>query len=340
MDRGPVELWTVDRPKTPVSACPRSAFRVRMDFGLAPFRQFQYQFPLMTHFYRYPRTGRGFCHFAQPVVPGKAVTETHALPDSPRVANCEPGIPGGRLFLALPRQSQDLQPRPRYRRRSDGVIRLLFSSLVQVNMETQQAEPGLAESWTVAPDQKIWTFKLRKNLHWSDGQPLTADDVLFTWNDVHVPTRTSTRSPTKMFHTGGKNFEITKVDDLTVRVVTPEIFAPFLEYFGSVAIIPKHVLATLVKTGGFLSAYNIADNPENIVGSGPFRLKEFKAEKGVLLERNPEYWTVDKQGRRLPYFDEVQLVITTTPANFQAAFLSGATAAYENVRPEDYGALP
>ena len=45
-------------------------------------------------------------------------------------------------------------------------------------------EPGLAESWTNSPDGKTWTFKLRKNLRWSDGEPLTADDVVFTWNDV------------------------------------------------------------------------------------------------------------------------------------------------------------
>ena len=64
------------------------------------------------------------------------------------------------------------------------IIRLLFTALVNYDLPTQQATPGLAESWSVAPDQKTWTFKLRKGLLWSDGQPLTADDVVFTFNDV------------------------------------------------------------------------------------------------------------------------------------------------------------
>ena len=53
-------------------------------------------------------------------------------------------------------------------------------------MTSQQIEPGLAESWTNSPDGKTWTFKLRKNLRWSDGEPLTADDVVFTCNDVDL----------------------------------------------------------------------------------------------------------------------------------------------------------
>jgi peptide/nickel transport system substrate-binding protein len=71
------------------------------------------------------------------------------------------------------------------------------------------------------------------------------------------------------------------------------------------------------------------------VGSGPFRLKEFEYQKGVLLERNPEFWTVDKQGRRLPYFDEVELVVAATRAAYQSLFLEGISGAYENIRPED-----
>ena len=60
------------------------------------------------------------------------------------------------------------------------VLRLCWASTVP----SQQVTPGLAESWTNSPDGKTWTFKLRKNLRWSDGEPLTADDVVFTWNDV------------------------------------------------------------------------------------------------------------------------------------------------------------
>src|ERR1700743_123003 len=109
---------------------------------------------------------------------------TAPLPEPPRVADGEPGIPGGRLILAMPGNPRTFNPVLDSDSASDAVVGLLFSPLVDVNMESQEAGPGLAESWSVAADQKTWTFKLRKNLRWSDGAPLTADDVGFTWNDV------------------------------------------------------------------------------------------------------------------------------------------------------------
>jgi peptide/nickel transport system substrate-binding protein len=258
----------------------------------------------------------------------------HTLPEPPRVATCEPGIPGGRLVLSVPGNPRTFNPVLDLDGASDAVVRLLFSPLVQVNLESQQAEPGLAESWSVAPDQKTWTFKLRKNLRWSDGQPLTADDVVFTWTEIMYNPKYN-QITYDLFRSNGKNFEVTKVDDVTVRVVTPDVFAPFLEYFGSVAILPRHKLMNFVVNGQFTNAYSVTDKPEDIVGSGPFRLKSFESQKSVLLERNPEFWTVDKQGRRLPYFDEVQLMIATTPVAYQALFFKGITAAYENIRPEE-----
>ena len=86
----------------------------------------------------------------------------------------------------------------------------------------------------------------------------------------------------------GKKFIVTKIDDLTIQVVTPDIYAPFLEGFGAgVPILPKHILAKTVADKTFASAYGINWKPENIVGSGPFRLKEYKTAQSVVLERNP-----------------------------------------------------
>lgn len=262
-------------------------------------------------------------------------SQGHALPEPPRVVECRPGTPGGRLVLGVPGYPHTLNPVLDLDGGSDAVIRLLFSSLVGINMETQEAEPALAESWSVAPDQKTWTFKLRKNLRWSDGLPLTADDVVFTWNDVMYNPKYN-QTTYELFRGAGKNFEVTKVDDLTVRVVTPEVFAPFLEYFGSVVILPRHILGRAIAADQFTNAYALGGNPAQIVGSGPFRLKDYETRKTILLERNPEFWAVDKSGSRLPYFDEVQLVITASPDAFQSLFLDGKSDAYENIRPEDW----
>jgi peptide/nickel transport system substrate-binding protein len=263
----------------------------------------------------------------------------HALPQPPRVATCSPGISGGRLVLAAGGNPRTFNPLLAVEPGSDSVVRLLFSSLVTMNFQSQEAEPGLAESWSVAPDQKTWTFKLRKNLRWSDGEPLTADDVVFTWNDIIYNPKYN-QLTYDLFRSKGINFQVTKVDDLTVRVVTPEIFAPFLEYFGSVIVIlPRHTLGRWVASGDFPKAYAVTDKPENIVGSGPFRLKSFASQRSVLLERNPEYWTVDKQGQRLPYFDEVELLIPPAQGASQNLFLDGTTAVCENIPLEDIWAF-
>ena len=165
----------------------------------------------------------------------------YPLPDPPLVATCAPGIPGGRLVVAEfgdPKMANEVS--------SLDIYRFLFATLLGYDMISQQVEPGLAESWTNTPDGKTWTFKLRKNLRWSDGAPLTADDVVFTCNDVvYNPAIDNVTRDALMVD--GKKFIVTRVDDLTVQVVTPEIYAPFLEIFGSgLPIMPKHILAKAV----------------------------------------------------------------------------------------------
>ena len=102
------------------------------------------------------------------------------MPDPPLVATCQPGIPGGRLVLAEPGDPKTFNPITANESSSLDIYRFLFASLLGFDSVTQEVEPGLAESWTNSPDGKTWTFKLRKNLRWSDGEPLTADDVMFT----------------------------------------------------------------------------------------------------------------------------------------------------------------
>jgi len=263
---------------------------------------------------------------------GRAKQEAHALPTPPLVAQCEPGVMGGRLTLAVPQGPRSFNPFLAADPASDNIVRLLFGSMANLNWLTQEAGPGLAESWTVTPDGKTWTFKLRSGLRWSDGKPLNADDVVFTWNEL-MYNRDINRFTYELFQIGGKRFEVSKLDDLSVRVVMPEVFAPFLEFFGGVAILPRHSLESFVREKRFAAAYSTSMPAERIVGSGPFRVKQFQAGKFTLLERNPEYWVTDSKGKRLPYFDEVMFT-ATTPGTDALVFLSGKSDAQDIVRPE------
>jgi peptide/nickel transport system substrate-binding protein len=261
---------------------------------------------------------------------------SYPLPDPPLVSDCEPGIPGGRLVIAAYGDPKTFNPIMANEGSSEIIFRHLFAGLLGQDAVTQQITPGLAVSWTNEPDGKTWTFTLRKNLHWSDGEPLTADDVVFTWNDVIYNTNIDnvTRDG---FIIGGKKFAVTKVDDLTVQVVTPEIYAPFLEGFGAgVPILPKHILAKTVAEGTFASAYGINWNPKDIVCSGPFVIKEYKPAQYILLERNPYFCEVDKKGQRLPYFDNIVYTVVPDLNALSLRFLSGESDMDDFIFPYEY----
>jgi peptide/nickel transport system substrate-binding protein len=257
----------------------------------------------------------------------------HPIPPTPLISQAEPGQPGGRFTIALPASPKTLNPLLAGDGISDNIIRLLHASLVNLNWLNQEPGPGLAESWSVDADQKTWTFKLRHGVYWSDGRPFNADDVVFTWNEIMYNPEMNTATY-NIFRINNKNFEVSKLDDYTVRVVTPEVFAPFLEYFGTVWILPQHALRDAVRERRFLSAYDLKTSPQKIVGCGPFRLKQIDRGTSILLERNPEYWVTDKPGRRLPYFDEVLFVCGNGRGSDAMLFLDGKSDAYEILPPE------
>lgn len=268
-------------------------------------------------------------------VSGAAGGGKNPLPEPPLVANCEPGIPGGRLVIATFGDPKTFNPITENESSSSDIIRLLFSSLTDLDWPTQKAKPGLAHSWQVEPDGKTWTFKLRRGLQWSDGHPLTADDVVFTYNECVYNTNFPNANA-DLLKVDGQIFKVTKVDDLTVRVVTPAPYGPFAEYFGGVAILPKHKLARTIVDKSFQSAYGINTKPEDLVCSGPFKLKQFKGGQLSLLERNPRYFAVDKQGQRLPYFDHVIYTVVPDMNAMSLSFLKGESDVHETVRPDEF----
>lgn len=261
---------------------------------------------------------------------------SYPLPDPPVVVNCTPGIPGGRLIVDEVGDPKTFNYITANESSSIDICRFMFWGLLNFDVPTQEVKPGLADAWTNSPDGKTWTFKLRKNLRWSDGEPLTADDVVFTWNDLIYNPKIDnvTRDA---FIIDGKEFKVTKLDDSTIQVVTPEVYAPFLTAFGAgVPILPKHVLAKSVADGTFTSAYGINSDPSQVVGSGPFRLKEYKAAQYTLLERNPYFLETDQKGTRLPYFDDIIFPVVPNLNAISLRFLSGESDVDDLVFPYEY----
>ena len=257
------------------------------------------------------------------------------LPPSPLVATCEPGIRGGRLVFAGFYDPKTFNIITANEMSSIYIVQRINDGLLNMDAPTQKVLPGVAESWSVEPDNKTWTFHLHKGVRWSDGHPLTADDVVFTWNDVIYNTNI-VNVTVDQFRIDGKDFIISKIDDETVRVVTPDVYAPFLQFFGAVSIMPKHILEKAVKENRFAAAYGINTPPEQVVGCGPFRLKEYKPGQYVAMERNPYFWEADSKGQQLPYLDEIIEVIVPDRNAMSLRFLRGEADLQEIVRPQEY----
>ena len=261
---------------------------------------------------------------------------SYPLPDPPLVVDCEPGNLGGRFVIAELGDPKTFDPITANEASSMDIYRMLFWTLLNLDSPTQDLKPGLACAWTNSPDGKTWTITLRKNLRWSDGEPLTADDVVFTCNDVIFNPKIDNVTRDS-FMINGQPFVAKKIDDLTFQIVTPEVYAPFLTTFAaSVQILPRHVLAKAVADGTFTSAYGINSDPASVIGSGPYRLKEYKAAQYTRLERNPYFCEVDKKGQRLPYFDDVIYTVVPNMNAMSLRFLSGESDADDNIYAYEY----
>src|SRR5437879_4513259 len=156
----------------------------------------------------------------------------HPLPPLPLVNTADPGEFGGRLTLGIPGPPRTFNPLVASDSSSDAIAHLLFASLVNMNCVTQETGPGLAESWTNSPDGKTFTFKLRRGVYWSDGAPFSADDVVFTWNEVMYNPNYN-KATYDLFQIGGRKFEVKRIDDFTVQVTTTEVVGPLIESFVS-----------------------------------------------------------------------------------------------------------
>lgn len=256
-----------------------------------------------------------------------------ALPVPPLVNDCAPGIRGGRLVLSTFGDPKTFNPIASNEGTSEDIYRFIFASLLTLDLPSQKMLPGLAHKWSVAADQKTWTFQLREGLVWSDGKPLTTDDVVFTFKVIYDP---DVPNPAiDLLKVDGKPFVVTKLDNLTVQVVTPEPCAPFEENVGSIPILPKHILAGKLAEKKFVSAYGVDTPPEGLVGSGPFKLKQYKAGEFTLLERNPNYFVVDKAGTRLPYVDYLMYQVVPDMNAMSLRFLKGENDLYEFLRPDE-----
>ncbi len=216
---------------------------------------------------------------------------------------------------------------------SSDVLGYLFDGLTETSWLTDEVEPSLAESWESSEDGLTWTFHLRRDAAWHDGQPFTAHDVEFTFNRItyneDIPASSRPAFHFRYLDQASGQWEespmtVTALDDYTVRCVLPVPFAPFLRSMGT-AIYPKHILEARVDDGSFNDTWGIDTDPAEIIGTGPFTIGSYVPGEQVVLKRNPNYWLKDDDGNALPYLDEIVHVIVPELDAELASFLDGVS---------------
>ena len=196
---------------------------------------------------------------------------------------------GGDLKFCLRMEPKTFDPLKVDDEASVDIRYLTGGTLVRVNRQTQDLEPGLARSWKISKDGRTITFILRGGISFSDGTPFSASDVAYTMQQLMDP---ALHSPTgDAFRSGAGSVETKVISPTQVSISFPAPVAGLDRLFDQVAIISEH------------------SSRKELAVLGPFMLADYKPGASILLKRNPNYWKSDEQGRKLPYLDSIRLDI-------------------------------
>ncbi len=158
------------------------------------------------------------------------------------------------------------------------VAEYLFTPLLYIDQDLQPI-PGLAESWDISDDGRVYRFELNEKATFSDGTPVRASDVLFTLQKIVDP-----KSEAMQVVGAFEYLDLTKtkvIDDHTIEIAFREPLAAQLIRFNDVNVLPEHVYAK----GNFRDDYN-----DKAVGSGPYKLVKREPGKELVVERREDYW--------------------------------------------------
>ena len=244
--------------------------------------------------------------------PQVAATPTRVATPVPAVQPGEKPVYGGTLTIAHRTEPATLNP---FKEPSITTHHVTFPIYEYVLRRDpldpwNKIVPDLAESWEVSPDGRVYTFRLRKNVQWQDGKPFSAEDVAFFLKTKANPP--STRIALAAYYRSITKVEI--VDPYTVRATLERPDSVFLMHVSESRqpITPAH----LMKDANGKYTDKVLD--VRAIGTGPFKLKDWRHGVSVVLEKNPQY-----RIKGLPYLDGITYYIIPDRSTQFAAFRSG-----------------
>ena len=225
----------------------------------------------------------------------------------------------------------------------------LFEALVTADMATLEPRPGVAERWEISADGLTYTFHLRANAAWSDGTPVTARDFEYGARRLLAPRLGAAHAENNLFfvrgardHQAGRATDFAAVgvkarDERTLEFTLARPTPFFLSALSLFFPVPQ---ATVEKFAPMDERVNNWIRPGNLMGNGPFNLKAWRQNQGVVLERNPRYWDAARVRLKEVHFLPIENTATeenmfrTGQLHLTSAVPLSKIEVYEREQPE------
>jgi oligopeptide transport system substrate-binding protein len=221
-----------------------------------------------------------------------------------RETPAEAGIRTQTLLVGNAAEPADLDPQVTYAQTDNNIVYSLFEPLTWIDPKTSLPVPAMAERWDESADGLVYTFHLRPNLHWSNGDPLTADEFVYSYHRILTPAFAANYSYMLWVIKNAKAFNTGKITDfsqvgveapdattLRITLETPTPYLPSLVTHNT--WIPVHRSA-VEKFGAMDQKGTKWTRPGNLVSNGPFMLAEWIPNSRVAVVKNPNYWDAAK----------------------------------------------
>lgn len=212
---------------------------------------------------------------------------------------------GGQLNIAWNAPPPDFNPLTAVSRAQGWFFNSVMSSLTMANFETQEFDPDLAESWEAAPDGNSYTFVIRRDAKWHDGEPVTANDIAFTYRLALNPATQSKQTGKLALIRGAADYTDETTDDVPGIQVTGDHTITFEMEFPNglfiyetlFSILPEHILGNVEPSD--LAQHEFFINSP--IGSGPFKFVQYQPDQFVEVEANSDYYFGEPQLSKIVY---------------------------------------
>jgi|FLYL01.1.fsa_nt_gi peptide/nickel transport system substrate-binding protein len=261
----------------------------------------------------------GACTGSEGIEPADSTTSTSPTTTVSETSTA-PIRETGQLVAALDSEPRGFDPHLTTSEASLQVLENVYDTLVEPGADMTM-QPALATRWEISPDGLAWTFSLRKDVAFHNGRPLVADDVVYSFERIMDPDLGTVNA----FRFAPIE-SVEALDDHTVQIVLNRPTPNLLEIVGGfkgMAIVPREIV----------EADSIDTQP---VGTGPFRFVSAVPGRGVVLERNPDYWRSDEG---LPYLDGIRFVGVPDSAEALTRLQDGELDWIGSLSPAELGRL-